>query len=79
MPVIRVSKATYEVLSRLKGFLMEQEGTNQSYDDVINWLFMVAKPHRQDFPYWPIFKEKQKTLEERRRKFWNEFKKLAKT
>jgi len=74
MPAVRVKPETYAVLNQLKGFLMEQEKENQSHDDVINWLFMVAKPHRQDFPYWPLFQEKQKTLEDRKEKFWKGFK-----
>jgi hypothetical protein len=76
-PTIRVSPQTYEVLSRLKAFLMEQEGCNQSYDDVINFLFLVAKPHRQDFPYWPVFQEKESELEKRRKRFWREFRRSS--
>ena len=77
MPLIRLKPETLQVLNRLKGFLMEQEGVQYSHDDVINFLFLVAKPHRQDFPYWPVFQEKQKTLEDRKKKFWKEFRQAS--
>jgi hypothetical protein len=77
MPTIRVKAATYEVLTRLKGFLTEQEGIDYSHDDVINWLVLVAKPHRQDFPHWPIFQEGESELEKRRKRFWMEFRRSS--
>jgi len=73
--LVRVRPETHEVLRRLKLFLSEQEGVEHTYDDVINWLFMVAKPHREDFPHWPVFREAD-DLERRRRRFWREFRSL---